>query len=194
MQLIIKLKGERPLLMHNGRLANPMDKYTREIASISGKRNKTDEDRLKMLNVEARGGCWETPEGQLGIPNAAVWRSLYNAATAYKRGEDIKRGLAAADETVPLFIDGEPVSCEEFLSDFDNIDYRAVKVQKARTMRARPRVAAGWESEHLFTLLDDVMDLKDLQPILERAGRLVGLGDWRPTYGTYAATVTQAEA
>ena len=45
MQLIIKLTGQRPLLMHNGRLANPMDKYTREISTISGKRSKTDEDR-----------------------------------------------------------------------------------------------------------------------------------------------------
>lgn len=194
MQLIIKLTGQRPLLMHNGRLANPMDKYTREISTISGKRSKTDEDRLRMLNIEARGGCWETDEGQLGIPNAAVWRSLYNAATAYKRGEDLKRGLAAADVTVPLFINGEPIMCDDFLSDFDNIDYRSVKVQKARTMRARPRVPEGWESEHLFTLLDDVMDLKDMQPIVERAGRLVGLGDWRPTYGTFEAQIVQAEA
>lgn len=193
MQLIIKLKGERPLLMHNGRLANPMDKYTREISAISGKRSKTDDDRLQMLNIEARGGCWETTEGLLGIPNAAVWRCLYNAATAYKRGEDIKRGLSAADETTPLYLDGEVVSCDEYLKDFDHIDYRAVKIQKSRTMRARPRIAAGWESEHHFTMLDDVMDLKNLQPIIERAGRLVGLGDWRPTYGTFTASMTQAE-
>lgn len=174
------------MLQHNGRLANPLDPYTRAIKAISGKRKKTDEDLMEMMRLEARGACWETTDGEVGIPNAAVWRSIYNAATAFKRGEDMKRALGFADVTVPISVSGERLVCDEFVKDFDNIDYRPVVIQRSRTMRARP-IVREWSSVHEFTLLEDVIDVDNLVPILERAGRLVGLGDWRPTYGTYVA-------
>jgi hypothetical protein len=37
-----------------------------------------------------------------------------------------------------------------------------------------------------------VIDLAELVSIAETAGHLIGLGDWRPRFGRFTATVTRA--
>lgn len=188
MKLTLTITGNRPMLQHNGRLANPLDPHTQALKALTGKRKKTDEDLIAMMRTEARGASYETTDGYLGFPTQNVWRCVYDAAKAYKRGEDIKRALLADDNIEPLLVAGELVTIEDFLSNPDNIDYRPVAVQRSRTMRARPLVK-DWSGTYHFDLAEDVIDARDLAPILERAGRLVGLGDWRPTYGTFTCGI-----
>lgn len=189
MELHLTLTGTRvPMLQHNGRLANPLDPHTRALKALTGKRTKTDEDLVAVMRAEARGGCWETEDGLLGVPNAAVWRAIYDAAKAFKRGEDIKRALSFEDVTMPLFVDGATHTCDEWVASPGNIDYRPAKLMGKKVMRARAKVPAGWVSKHTLELLTDVMDARDLVPIVERAGRLVGIGDWRPIYGKFVVT------
>lgn len=185
MKLQLTLTGTHPMLQHNGRMADPTNQFTRDLKAISGKRKKTDEDLVDIMRIEARGSCWETPEGLLGVPSAAVWRCLFDAAKNFKLGTTVKKALHFDDVVEPLLVDGAKVTCEDFLMHKDHIDYRPVKIMAAKTMRSRPRVPEGWETTHTFELLDDVIDLRNLQPVLETAGRLVGIGDWRPTYGRF---------
>jgi len=183
MQLTLALAGTKPLLQHNGRLANPLKQ-------ISGKRKKTDEDLVEMMRIEARGSAYETEDGRLGMPTIAVWRSIQQAATAFKLGRDIARGLLADDTIEPLTIGGEGYAIDDYLDRPGSIDYRSVKVGQARTMRARLRIPAEWSSTHTMELDPEVLDLRNLQPVFERAGKLVGLCDWRPRYGTFTIAVT----
>lgn len=188
MELTINLTGTRPMIQHNGRLANPLDPHTQALKALTAKRKKTDEDLIEIMRTEARGAIYETPEGFLGLPTQNVWRTIKDAATAFKRGKDIERALLGDDGIEPLLVGGEKVTVDDFLSDPSNIDYRPVVVNRNRTMRARPLVR-HWSSSHRFELLEDVIDPRDLAPILERAGRLVGVGNWRPTYGTFVCDV-----
>lgn len=190
MKIQLDLTGAKPMLQHNGRLANPLDQHTRQLKALTGKRKKTDDDLVSIMLTEARGACYETSEGLLGLPTAAVWRSIYDAAKAFKLGEDIKRSLSFEDSTEPLLIDGKNVTCDDWIASPDRVDYRPVKVSGRKTMRARPLIPAGWQATFYFDLLTDVLDARDLAPVLERAGRLVGVGDWRPIYGTYSAEVS----
>lgn len=184
MKLTLTLTGDRPVLLHNGRLANPLDPYTQQLKALTSKRKKTDDDLIAIMRVEARGGAYETSDNLLAFPTQNVWRSIYDAAKAYKRGEDIKRALLSSAAMEPLYVNGQTVDVDEYLSNPEHIDYRPVAVQRAKTMRARP-VVHGWSTTHHFELLDDVIDPRDLGPIIERAGRLVGIGDWRPTFGGF---------
>jgi len=187
MQITLTLTGTRPMIQHNRRLANPIDPYTRALKQLTGKRKKTDEDIVDIMRIEARASCYETDDGLLGLPTENVWRSLYDAATAFKMGKDIKRALSATgDEVVPLLVGGEPVKVDPYLLEDGAIDYRSVKVGTNRVMRSRP-IIANWSSTHTFELFEDVIDKGDLVKVWERAGRLVGIGDYRPTYGTYTA-------
>ena len=186
MKLELSMTGDRPLIMHNGRLANPIDPHTRQLKAITSKRKKTDDDLIEIMVAESRGAAYETTSGLIGLPTSNVWRAVYDAAKAYKLGEDVKRSLLFAETVEPLEIDGRTWPVDEFLDDPAHIDYRAVKIGRVRTMRARPLIPTGWQCSAIFDLLDDVLQPNMLGPVIERAGRLVGLCDWRPTYGTFA--------
>lgn len=189
MKLRLHLTGTKPMIMHNGRLANPLDPYARQMAAISKKRNKTDEDRIELMRIEARGAAYETPDGLLGVPTLNVWATLHSAAKQFKRGRDIERGLiCAADEVVPLLVDGATANVDAYLADFDHIDYRPVRVQSSRTMRARP-IINEWSCSCDLELMDDIFDLSSFVPIVEWGGRYVGLNEWRPIFGTFDAEI-----
>ena len=187
MELTIAVTGNKPMLQHNGRLANPLDPYTRKIKGISGKRKKTDDDLVEMAAIEARASCWETTDGLMGIPAAALWRSIYDGSKAFKLGEDIKRALVMGDETVPLLIDGTTRSADDHARE--SFDYRPVKIQRQKVMRARVRIDLPWAFTVTAELAEDVLDSHMLNPVYERAGRFVGIGDWRPIFGTYTIEV-----
>jgi hypothetical protein len=189
MKLSVTLTGTHPMLMHNGRLANPIDPWTRQLKALTSKRKKTDEDILQIAQVEARAGCWETVDGMLGIPSAAVWRCFYDASKQFKLGTTVKKSFYFDDVVEPLTVAGSQISATDFVADFDNVDYRTIKVQTSRVMRARPKVPVGWQTTHHFELFDDVLDKRDLVNVMDSAGRLYGLGDWRPTYGRFTVEV-----
>jgi hypothetical protein len=186
-KLRLSLRGVRPMILHNGRLANPLDPHTRAVAAIARKRNKTDTDHAELAAIEARGGMYETSDGRLGLPTENVWRCLYDAAKAYKLGEAVKQALLDPADVVPLTIPGLGTpQCDEYLRRREGLLlYVPVVVQRRRVMRARPLVPAGWSATVDFTLLTDVLQPERLGPVFDRAARLVGLGDWRPRYGLF---------
>lgn len=191
MKLTIQLTGIKPMLQKNGRLADPLDAWTLQLKELTSKRQKTESDLGQIYRTEARGSVYETADGNLGLPTQNVWRSIKDAATAFKRGKDIERGLIYDGEAIePLLVAGQMVNVNDYLADDDNIFRKVVVVQRARTVRCRP-IVRHWSTVHQFDLFEDVITPRDLIPILERAGRLVGIGDWRPIYGTYQAEVQE---
>lgn len=192
-QLTIRLTGTRPILLHNGRLANPMDFYTRRLKDLTAKRNKTDEDHLAISLAEARGGAYETPDNLLAYPTANVWRSILDASRTFKLGKLVERGLRYNPLDIqPLLADGQAVDVDEYLKDPAHIFYRSVRNQRNRVMRSRP-IVESWTTDHRFQLDLKVLDQDRLAPVLECAGAMVGLGDWRPTYGTFTVEVLACE-
>lgn len=188
-EVTLELTGTRPMLMHNGRLANPLDPYAQRLKAYTSKRNKTDEDLMMIMKIEARGSCWETPDGLLAVPEAAVWACLHEAAKQRKLGKSIEKALRYdPDSFVPIEVDGEQVSCDDYLRDLDNIDYRGVKVNGRRVMRSRPRIR-HWSGTVTFDLDENIINARDLAPTVEYMGEYVGLGDWRPQLGTFAVAI-----
>lgn len=189
MELEVTLEGVKPIILHNGRLSNPLDPYVRELKTLTSKRKKTDEDLHKIMQIEARAGCYDTPEGNMGLQTAAVFRSIVDSARLDKLGKLVTQAITFADVVEDLLIDGRVVPCEDFLDSPHAIDYRSVKVGMSRTMRARPIVHPDWSSTHKFSLDANILDIDMLTPVISRAGERFGIGDWRPVYGIYAAHV-----
>lgn len=190
MKVQLTITGDRPLLINNAQLANPMNAWARQLKGLTSKSKKTDEDLIQIMFIEARGGCYEADGGGelLGWPTENTWRSLHQAATAFKLGEAVKRAVRYEPITVPLLVDGGAVTIHDFLDTPGNIDYRSVKVQRARVMRSRP-IIRGWSAVHSFDLDETALDPADLARIVERAGSYVGVGNWRPTYGTFRGEI-----
>lgn len=187
----VTLTGTVPLLLHNGRLANPLDPHTRALKALTSKRSKTDEDLAQIILVESRGAAYETPDNEIGLRDANAWRSMQEAARAFKRGADVERAVIYDPVRVaPILIDGGAVDVEEFLGDADHIDYRPVGLRGQTVMRARP-IIREWSTSHDFDVLTDIVNIEDIGVFLTRAGRLHGVGDHRPQYGRFSATVEE---
>ena len=61
-----------------------------------------------------------------------------------------------------------------------------VCIQRAAITRVRPAFTPGWGAEFEITvLLPDYVSDAFLHRLVSDAGRFVGLGDFRPTYGRY---------
>lgn len=70
--------------------------------------------------------------------------------------------------------------------DWDYLHQCRVTIQRNSVTRSRPAFKAGWEVEfQLMVNLPEYIRPTDLQDVLMNAGRLVGLADFRPTYGRF---------
>lgn len=72
---------------------------------------------------------------------------------------------------------------------WDYEDRRRVVVQRNGVTRVRPAMRAGWVADFQFMVnLPEYIDQPFLREVLAMAGRLVGVGDFRPTYGRFDVT------
>ena len=64
-----------------------------------------------------------------------------------------------------------------------------VQIQRSGITRCRPAFKAGWQSEiALLVNLPEYISPSDLHEVVSSAGRLIGVGDFRPTYGRFQVT------
>ena len=66
-------------------------------------------------------------------------------------------------------------------------DRRRVMIQRNGVTRVRPAMRAGWSvGVQLMVNLPEYIPPDALQDVIVNAGRLIGLADFRPTYGRFA--------
>ena len=59
-------------------------------------------------------------------------------------------------------------------------------IQRNGINRTRPAMKAGWRvTFELLVTLPEYIDRQMLRETIESAGRLVGIGDFRPTFGRF---------
>jgi hypothetical protein len=70
--------------------------------------------------------------------------------------------------------------------DWHYIDRRRVTIQRNAVTRQRPALRAGWRAEFdMQIMLPEYIAPQLLNDVIQAAGRLVGLGDFRPTFGRF---------
>lgn len=188
MEFTITITGTAPLLMHNSRLANPLDPAAKALKRVTGKRNKTDDDHEEVARLEHAGSLYFDQDAGPYIPADNIWRALYDAAKKTKRGPKIKEGLFIATDVNPLAYKG-PRTVDGLWQDESFRHLASAKVTTTRIMRCRPIFPIGWRTEAQGVFDPNVLDLAELVQIAETAGNIVGLGDWRPRYGRFTAEV-----
>jgi hypothetical protein len=73
--------------------------------------------------------------------------------------------------------------------DWDYEDRRRVVIQRSGITRTRPAMRAGWEATMQFQVLTpEYVNTQDFYDVLRTAGHLIGVGDFRPTYGRFIVT------
>lgn len=177
----LQLTGDRPLLMHSGRLADPLDPIVRNLSRITAKRMKTIADHEEIARVEWYGGLWLT-NGRPCIPPEALEASFIAAARSRRKGKQASAGLLV-DGPAMLDYDG-PKDPDELWSDAKFRLRHGVRVNNARTMRTRP-MFDNWSAKLVAAFLPTLLNRAEVIEIFQIAGFQEGLGDWRPRHGRF---------
>lgn len=186
------INGIGPILMHCGQTADPLNQFARAMKAQSSKRNKTEDDLAalsllewwaglytdKPLKVDAEDGSVTAPEGTgLILPAHVLDSCIREGARKIKAGKLISAGVIVEG---PAKFKAAGVKSLVAASADEQFHFRcAVKVGTSKVMRTRP-IFNEWTASFSICMDSEVVDLATVKRSLEAAGRLVGLGDWRP--------------
>lgn len=179
----LRLTGTRALLMHNCRLADPRNPVARAIKELTRNRQKTDSTYEEIEKLEWLGSLYQDDEGRVVVTEDMILGAGINGAKKMKAGPAMKAAVLGTQPFYPLIYDG-PREALELYESGKFIDYRGVVVQRNRTMRARPRFN-DWSVEAELMVDEEQINVKDVVRAYELAGRMHGLGDFRPRFGRF---------
>jgi hypothetical protein len=189
----ITLTGTTPLLMHNQRLADPLDPFAKAMKALNGKRSKdkTDDDRVELARLEFLGGLYH--HDQLGpyLPAENIKQSIIGGAKLSRDGRSVDRAVIMIGETemqiAPLLYTG-PRKADELWEDENFRNRSQVIVGQNRVTRCRP-MFREWSCVVDALYDPNMIDFEKLQRVTTAAGLYAGVGDWRPRFGRYTAEV-----
>jgi len=126
---------------------------------------------------------WRDDNGYICLPGAYVKGSMVTAAKSESDPRSPRK--SAAD----LFKAGiVPITQLASLGTkkWDYLDTQRVQVQRQAINRTRPAFKTGWRAKFTFQVIAPQYITADLfYTVLQNAGQLAGVADYRPTYGRF---------
>lgn len=175
------LVGVAPLLMHNARLCDPLDPWSREIAAITRKRIRTTADHERIAELEFLGSMWLN-DGRPCIPATVIEGVIVAAARTRKHGRQARSGVICTDNATLVY--QGPTVVEKLWED-PNFRLRIpVRTPGGRVMRTRPSFAE-WQADVEISFLPTLVDADALETWLRIGGDQCGMGDFRPRFGRF---------
>lgn len=173
----VVLTGTSDLIFHRWN-AEAVDEKAKAAKGSKGK---------KSDNVESY--VWRDDDGGLGIPGEYVRQSIIHAA---KFRQDPRSPRKSAMDLYKAGVVSTTVLAPLGVETWDYLDTRRVQIQRSGINRTRPCMRAGWRCDMDFlVLLPEYIRPVDFQDVLTTAGKLVGIADFRPTYGRFSiASIT----
>lgn len=189
-KLHIELKGLNTLMMHSPKTVNPLHPLAIAMKQIQSKRKKTEEDYLRLSELEWEAGLYYDETNGLHIPVECLQRTLVNGAKMFKAGKDIERHCQFSGAVAPLDI-GVPFDFEKMRHDMKYYDVRPVAVQRSRVNRTRPRFDV-WRCEFDILFDEERIDVDVIARAFENAGQYIGLCEARTLgYGRFATVINE---
>ena len=175
-----EIEGTADLLLH----AWSVEAVAEKSAAKKGSAGKKTDNLESYVRRDERGViCLPSEYLRMSLIAAAKYRQ--DPRSPRKSAMDLfKAGVVGLTALAPLTnVVGETPK----VWDFE--DARRVQVQRNGITRVRPAFRAGWKATFLLgVLLPEYIKPMDLHDVIAQAGRLVGVGDFRPTFGRFAVT------
>lgn len=151
-------------------------------AAKGSKAKKTD-------NIESY--VYRNEDGEISIPGEYLRQSIIHAA---KFRQDPRSPRKSAMDLFKAAIVPLTELASLGVSDWDYEDRRRVTVQRNGITRVRPAMKPGWEATiDLLVNIPEYVSPILLRQVLDDAGRLIGVGDFRPTFGRFSVSNWQIQ-
>jgi hypothetical protein len=181
-RVLVQITGDTPMLFHRYQV----DVVETSTAAARGSKAKTTEDPENYV--------WRNDEGIICLPGEYLRCSMSSNNGAAKYQTDPRSPRKSALDLykasiVPLTRLAPITRADGELAEaWDYVDKRRVVIRGA-VPRTRPAFNAGWHAEiELMVLTPEYIDPRSLHRTLNDAGRLVGIADFRPTFGRFSVT------
>lgn len=124
--------------------------------------------------------------GEVCIPGEYLRQAIIAAA---KYRQDPRSPRKSAQDLVKAGVVSMTTLASTGVSSYDYEHRCRVQVQRNGITRVRPALKAGWSASFRFAvMLPEYISQTMLHALLCDAGRVVGIGDFRPTYGHFRVT------
>ena len=167
-----RLHGTADFLFHRWN-AEAVDEKAK--AAKNSKAKKTDDLESYVYRME---------NGDLAIPGEYLRGAIILAA---KFKQDPRSPRKSAMDLFKAGVVSLTALATLGVPKWDYEDRRRVVIQRSGINRTRPAMRSGWEVEmRLLVTLPEYIGRDLLQEVIVLAGRIGGLGDFRPTYGRFS--------
>lgn len=171
---LVQVTGTADLLFHRWSVDGVEAKAK---AAKGSKAKKEDDLETYVFRNDLDEICIPGEYFRMSIIGAAKFRQ--DPRSPRKSAMDLfKAGIVTLD---PL--------CSLGTKEWGYIDKRRVMIQRNAITRSRPAMRAGWQcTVSLQVLLPEYVTPPILNEVIQNAGRLTGVGDFRPTFGRFQVT------
>ena len=171
----VSVEGAAALLFHRW----SVDGVEAKSKAAKGSKAKKEDDLESYVYRDREGFlCLPTEYFRMSIINAAKYKQ--DPRSPRKSAMDLfKAGLVGLSDLCSL----------GGIKQWEYVDRRRVMVQRNGITRHRPACYPGWKASMQFqVLVPEYINPHLLNETISAAGRLVGVGDFRPTFGRFQVT------
>jgi hypothetical protein len=168
------IQGTADLLFHRWSNESVAEKTN---ARKGSKAKKTDDVESYVHRNENGNICILGEQFRMAIIATAKFKQ--DPRSPRKSASDLyKAGIIVLTEYADLGV-----------KDWDYLDARRVVIQRSAITRQRPALKKGWKCEIIIQInLPEYISSEEVYELLVLAGRVNGMGDFRPTYGRFIVT------
>lgn len=167
----IQIEGSADLLFH---------RWNCEAVDAKAKAAKNS---VAKKSDDIEGYVYRNGAGEICIPGEYLRQSIIHAA---KYRQDPRSPRKSAMDLYKAGIVCLTALASLGKDHWDYEDRRRVVIQRNGINRVRPAMQVGWLANFDFmVMLPEYISRQDLQDVISMAGRLIGVGDFRPTYGRF---------
>lgn len=173
-QLHVVLRGVAPILLHGWNC----DAVQEKAKAAKGSKAKKSDDLESYV--------YRDDSGNLALPGTYLYAALCDAARYQQDPRSPRKSLKDLARAA-IIVTTTRAPFEPPRKTWDYEDQRRVTVQRNGVTRVRPALREGWQIsfDMLITMPEYLPPDPQMQRLLADAGRLCGLGDFRPTYGRF---------
>jgi hypothetical protein len=182
------LEGVATLLMHSDVAANPLNHYAKAQKEITSKRKKTDEDHERLAKLDFLASLYYSESKGYHIPANCIDATFLTSSKMFKLGTTWKQAAFVENDAPFVFPNRDLHPDELYL--FENglyRDMRTVKIGTAKTVRCRPAFNV-WSFDTTIIIDESKLNERQIDQIVENAGKYVGICDYRPRFGRFNVT------
>jgi len=119
----------------------------------------------------------------LGLPGEYLRQSIINAA---KFKQDPRSPRKSAMDLYKACVQSLSEVADLGVKDWDYLDRRRVVIQRNAVTRIRPALHPGWKATViLLVTMPNYISAHQLIETIGLSGQLIGVGDFRPTFGRF---------